>query len=187
MVGKRLHVARTAAFALLLFGCSDADIVEFPAGLGIDAGNEATTGDQPDAVTRADSPTPETSVATDQVDSGFDASDATLPEVGVVHPPGKSDASSGPSTDDPTVKLLAPPDGATVCNPVEFFIDARYVHRVQLFADEYPLSNPWDPDSSQTLVYDFMGIGYPRVIRLVGFDTNEQPVASDFITITVID
>lgn len=84
------------------------------------------------------------------------------------------------------LRIVSPEDGAVVVNPVDFQIEAAGVHRVQLEADQWPLSQtPWDPEESTALSYHFSGTGYMRQIVLLGYDDQEVEVARDTISITV--
>jgi 3D (Asp-Asp-Asp) domain-containing protein len=88
---------------------------------------------------------------------------------------------------EPWVDILEPADGALVENPVTFRVSAGSVSTVELSADGYSLGQPWDPSSVDTLTYEFSGVGYERSIELVGYDSSSGQVASDTITITVVE
>lgn len=88
---------------------------------------------------------------------------------------------------EPSVEIISPSDGATVTNPVTFTISAENVSTVRIFADDWPLSEAWDPAQTTSLTYTFNGTGYARSIVCRGYDSQMQEVASDSITITVED
>jgi hypothetical protein len=92
-----------------------------------------------------------------------------------------------PAGPEAKVVFLQPADGATVSNPVLFEVASRNVDFVQIFADTYPLSDPWDPNVTTQLEYTFLGVGYPRLIRLVGLDHKYRERASQEIVITVTE
>jgi 3D (Asp-Asp-Asp) domain-containing protein len=87
----------------------------------------------------------------------------------------------------PWVRLIAPTDGAVLENPVRFELEAEGVALVQLFADDWPLSAPFDPAQSSVLEYSFSGVGFERVIRLSGFDATLALLDELSIRITVND
>jgi len=82
------------------------------------------------------------------------------------------------------VRILSPTDGATAANPVTFTVEAQGVARVQILAEGWPLSDPWDPGSSDSLTYTFNWEG-PRYISLVGTDERGCLKASHDIELTV--
>lgn len=104
-------------------------------------------------------------------------------------PPGGEDSGSGAGDTTPqpapTVAFVAPANNATLPNPVTFRVRASDVHRVQIKADDWPLSEPWDPRQRDTLTYTFSGTGTPRRVVLYGYDTSGAEVARDQITITI--
>jgi len=85
----------------------------------------------------------------------------------------------------PWVRILQPPNGSTVKNPVSFVIQASEVAAVRLFADAWPLSGAWDPKTKTELTYTFNGLDYERKIDLEGYDAAGAKVASQTIRITV--
>ncbi|MBN2723170.1 MAG: hypothetical protein JXR95_03770 [Deltaproteobacteria bacterium] len=93
----------------------------------------------------------------------------------------------GDITENPSVEILSPSDGSSVENPVIFTIGYNDVATVQILADDWPLSDPWDPAVNTSLTYTFSGTGYARNIVLQGFDSNGSVVASDSIVITIDD
>jgi hypothetical protein len=100
-----------------------------------------------------------------------------------------ADADADSDTDTtprPSVRILSPPDGAEVENPVTFEISASGVALVRLSADGWSLGEPWDPSASTSLSYTFSGTGYDRLILLEGLDGSEQVVASHQITVEVL-
>jgi len=82
------------------------------------------------------------------------------------------------------VSIVEPADGDEVENPVLFRIEAANVAQVQMDADGWPLSDPWDPAHYGEFSYVFSGTGYERVVTLVGLDEYGDVVASDTIRIT---
>ncbi len=99
----------------------------------------------------------------------------------------QADGGSPDGAAGPWVALLAPDDGAEVDNPVTFRVAASGVAQVQILADAWPLSDPWDPATTDTLEYTFNGVGYAREIVLNGLDNAAQVVATDSITITPVE
>jgi len=108
-------------------------------------------------------------------------------------PDGAPGDDGGPGVDagQPWVELLEPADGATVDNPVTFRVAASVqVVGVRILADDWPLSEPWDPHGDDTLEYTFSGVGFERVIRLEGLDglgPSAAVLATDSITLTAVD
>lgn len=87
----------------------------------------------------------------------------------------------------PYVKITSPENGATVNNPVTFYFVAKDVISIRFFADNYPLSSPFDPAGKDSFTYNFTGVGYERNILLEGYNKNGDVVASDSIKITVVN
>lgn len=83
------------------------------------------------------------------------------------------------------VQILAPEDGAVVSNPVTFQVETSGVAMVQILAEDWPLSEPWDPAAQDTLVYMFEGVGFERRIVLLGFNENDEEVARHELRMTV--
>jgi hypothetical protein len=168
----------------LVFGCSDPALAEFPPGAGEEAEEVADVGAEaaPASETNTQDAAIDLVTPTDpwpDVDAGQateDAQDAAeeLEEPEPAGPEGK-------------VVLLQPADGASVSNPVLFEVASRNVDFVQIFADAYPLSDPWDPTVTTQLEYTFLGLGYPRLIRVVGLDHKYRERASQEIVITVTE
>jgi 3D (Asp-Asp-Asp) domain-containing protein len=98
-----------------------------------------------------------------------------------------ADSTLPPDGAQPRVEILEPADDTVVENPVLFRIGHTNVASVELFADGYSLAPAWDPNSNDTLDYDFTGVGYARSILLLGYDAQQQEVASDTISITVVE
>ncbi|MBU1240539.1 hypothetical protein KJ865_12585 [Myxococcota bacterium] len=82
---------------------------------------------------------------------------------------------------------MAPSNGSTIPNPVTFTIESANVATVQILAEDWPLSAPWDPQTSTQLTYTFTGTGFVRHMKLQGFDSSGTVVAEDLIDITVED
>lgn len=190
-----------------LVGCSDPGTATFPPGTGepdaaqpeTEPGIEDTDAGETDADAKPPPPpappgdaSPDTTAtleagdapdATAQdaqdapADAGADVLDAT---------PGQ-DAAPEAALNQPVVFILSPEDGAVVHNPVTFQIASRNVAYVQLYADQYALSGPWDPWVDDTFEYTFLGLDYEREIRLVGLDVYQNELAEDTITITVVE
>ena len=87
----------------------------------------------------------------------------------------------------PRVAFTSPGDGDTIPNPVTFGIDAEGVHRVQIKADGWPLSDPFDPSAANPFTYYFVGTGFQREVVLEGYSAAGSLVASQTIHITVTD
>jgi len=169
----------------LFFGCSDPALAEFPPGAEEEA-EEAVDAAGPEAAPASETNTQDAAIdlgiPTDpwpDVDAGQEAqvSQDAAEEVEEPEP-------AGP---EGKVVFLQPADGATVCNPVLFEVASRNVDFVQIFADAYPLSDPWDPNVTTQLEYTFLGVGYPRLIRVVGLDHKYRERASQEIVITVTE
>ncbi len=85
------------------------------------------------------------------------------------------------------LRLLSPGQGETVENPVRFELDGHAVQRVVLDADGWTLAD-WTPQSEGWSVdYVFSGTGTPRVVTATGLDSDDQVIATDTVTITVLD
>ncbi len=91
----------------------------------------------------------------------------------------------GESPAGPWVRILKPGDGETVRNPVVFTVAAGGVATVRLFADGWPLGAAWDPAARTQHSYTFNGLGYQRLVELLGYDAGGAQVAADRIRITV--
>lgn len=113
------------------------------------------------------------------------ASDGAPPDLGTPDGPPPGDWGPPPDGGGPYVEILQPKNGATVNNPVTFVIAAQQVATVQIFADQWPLSPAWDPQTKTSLTYSFSGVNYARQIELVGYDGQGKTVASHGIQITV--
>ena len=196
----KLYVGLSLILCSALFGCSDAGPVPFPPGVGEDDAGQtpsAPASGFPDALA------PDS--GTESLDDEHDVSEDPPPDGPGAAFPDVSDAGDGqePSVDaapdavvdagqevspyEPAVVIISPLDGAVVQNPVAFEIASRNVAYVQLFADQYALSEPWDPCVNTMFQYDFIGVDYPREIQLVGLDVDQEPVTAFTITITVVD
>lgn len=108
-------------------------------------------------------------------------------EAGTVADPATSAETGTDTPTDPaaaSVRILSPPDGATVENPVNFVIAASGVATVALDADGWALA-AWDPAEGDSTSYSFSGTGYSRLLTLQGLDADGQVVATDQIEITV--
>ncbi|PKN45802.1 MAG: hypothetical protein CVU63_08385 [Deltaproteobacteria bacterium HGW-Deltaproteobacteria-20] len=169
----------------LIFGCSDPALTEFPPGAEGEA-EETVDAAGPEAAPASEANTQDAAIdlgiPTDpwpDVDAGQEAQDAQDAAEEVEEPE--------PAGPEGKVVFLQPADGATVCNPVLFQVASRNVDLVQIFADAYPLSDPWDPNVTTQLEYTFLGVGYPRLIRVVGLDHKYRERASQEIVITVTE
>ncbi|MFW5740499.1 MAG: hypothetical protein ACOC1F_09045 [Myxococcota bacterium] len=200
----KFEAALFVAIAGVAAACSDQDTATFPPGTGYPDGETSEAGitPAPDAATDDADVAPwqqprdaskEPSLPADAAHVPWDA--ASEPDQGFVEPPAPpQDAmpdvlEAGPEASplDPSVMFVSPQDGAEVSNPVTFEIVARNVAYVSLFADDYALCELWSAGVYDTFEYTFLGVNYPREIRLVGMDAYEQPVAEDSITITVVE
>jgi 3D (Asp-Asp-Asp) domain-containing protein len=85
----------------------------------------------------------------------------------------------------PAVAFVSPLDGAMLTNPVVFTITASNVEKVVILADDWPLSDPWDPQSTLQLEYSFTGTGFVRHMVLQGLDINGNVLVEDYIDLTV--
>jgi 3D (Asp-Asp-Asp) domain-containing protein len=121
-------------------------------------------------------------------DAGTDVSGDAVPDVpedALDASPDEAGATDDGATPLPRVAILAPEDGALVENPVAFRIEAEHVASVRLFADDWPLGDPWNPGDRDTATYTFSGVGFERHIELFGYDDAGGDVAYDDIRITV--
>ncbi len=182
-----LKVALCAWLGLVL-GCSDPALADFP------PGTEEETEELADAGGPEAAPARETNTQDGAIDVGL----PTDPWPGTDAGQAAQDAQGGEDADEEVeepepvgpeskVVLVQPADGASVCNPVLFEVAARNVDYVQIFADDYALSQPWDPNVTTQLEYTFLGVGYPRLIRIVGLDHKYRERASQEIVITVTE
>ena len=136
------------------------------------AGSGCAPGGGDDA-TRAD--------ADADVEGGDVGADADAdPEIGA-----DADADADADATGAFVSIVDPVDGATVDNPVRFVIEARGVSTVQLFADDWPLGDAWDPAATLEATYTFTGVGFERAILLLGYDAGGTEAARDEIRVTV--
>ena len=103
---------------------------------------------------------------------------------------GSSDGGSsdgGTSLPSPWVRLISPEDGATVENPVRFEVEGEGVDQLSLTADGWDVAT-WSPSELGWVAeYSFSGTGYPREVLLEGLDEAGAVVATDQVTITVLD
>ena len=147
------------------------------------SGDEAEVGDVGfgDTTAADDLGVDEDDVSSDDADASSTGTDVTneTDDTG-----DQQDASTDPGAVS-DVRILSPDDGAVVANPVTFEIEATAVHRVQIEADEWPLSSePWDPQESTSLTYEFAGTGFEREVVLFGFDEQGEELARHTISIT---
>lgn len=85
----------------------------------------------------------------------------------------------------PKVKILSPANGATVEPRVEFSISAEHVAKVQIKVDDWPLSDPWDPQAQTTLTYSLNDTGSMREVILYGYNSSGTEIARNKISIRV--
>ena len=179
--------------ASLLAGCSSDPAASAQVGpVHSDASAES-----PDAASEDDaqSNAPHDSGTSDQQadPDSWPAADAAVEDSSTIGDSSPADAEPEPDAQTPPpdaaptpyVQIVAPPDGATVSNPVTFVIEAEHVATVEILADDWSLAEPWDPQTNNQLTYTFSGVGYERTIRLVGYDSNETELADHTIHITV--
>lgn len=181
---SRLQVALRIGVLASLWGCSDPAEAPFPPGYGEPehAQDEAkppeANASYADASHEIATPThewPQSDAATDAIDACH----------GDVAQEGEEEVLDGGP--EATVFILQPADGAIVNNPVRFEVGARNVAFVQLFADEASLLPPFVLIGTESMEVTFPEVGYPRQIRLVGFDDQLREQADHEITITVTD
>jgi 3D (Asp-Asp-Asp) domain-containing protein len=96
---------------------------------------------------------------------------------------GSPDAEDLPAI-QPTVHFLAPSDGEVLTNPVVFRVEVTHVATVQIFADELPLADAWDPAQTDSLTHTFEVAG-PHIVTLVGYDETGEEVARHQISMTI--
>lgn len=114
--------------------------------------------------------------------------DSSTPDVGE----DVSDGDVGPDASEDVVEerpvqFISPTDGAVLSNPVTFEIEANGPSTVQIEADEWPLSEPWDPEQNSTLTYTFAGTGFEREVVLFGYGADGAEMGRDRIYITVAE
>ena len=89
------------------------------------------------------------------------------------------------AAEEPWVTITSPADGAEVTNPVTFALTASEdIDLITIEADGWELGSV-NPDD--TLTYTFTNTDEIRDILATGWTTEEEPVASDEIEITVIE
>ncbi len=177
---KQLNIARLstcAALGIALWtacGCGPEDGALFDGSPRADV----STRDQPNAPedsNEMDVPTITSDVPNPRADSGVGQDVVTARDVPAG---GDSGVPMGP-----WVRVLNPANNAMVPAMVSFRTAASMVSTVRLYADEYPLANPWDPAMLDNLTYAFTGPARQRLVVLRGFNAAGDELARDSIRI----